>query len=153
MRGSISQKCIACPNEKSQPLDIKFCVQKYDPGACWTLLWSFVIKSKRHILIHTFCKDCVVKTECFYTDDQIDILISAKNDMAVRSKTPWKRKPWEYWKAHSECQRLNSMIRKNGELRIELSTAATMALWDTHFAGEAVCGFVIQYARRCVIIA
>lgn len=124
MKGKISWSCVSCLGSEGHKLDIK--LVPYDPGASFTVLWSYILPAKRRINIYTLCQCCLENTGDSSTEEQMNMILKRKNQQLFGKRGGWTRQQWNFWIPSLESQGIKDAMGEDQEIFLHLSSNAAL---------------------------
>lgn len=127
MLGFVSWQCVCCASKDAQCVRVR--AMKHQPASQFATILMFLLPSKRHICIHTICKECVQARQFVFPDEQMSIIGKARVQSKLFTPIPWRKQSWHLWLPSTECQEINQLIMDSGEVRLSIYMD-TFLLWN-----------------------
>lgn len=127
MLGSVSWQCVCCASKDTQCVRVRS--MKDQPASQFATILMFLLPSKRHICIHTICKECVKARQFVFPDEQMSIIWKARVQSKLFTPIPWRKQNWHLWLPSTECQEINQLIMDSGEVHLSIYMD-TFLLWN-----------------------
>lgn len=123
MRVTIHRLCVCCADQNTRISRARFFTE--DPGSCYVAAWSHMLPCKRKINVHTLCDGCLGK-EKGLSRHEADIIGKRRAQFEFNDRATWIRREWHFWMVSSEWQSLETRLKRDDHLRLEVGLRATL---------------------------